>query len=306
LFATVVAAVVIPAQPVHAQACCAGGALLTPARLGPLEKVGVGLQARVRSTRGTFAPDGTWSEIPAGDAENSWEQVVVISARLTSALQTTLVMPVVETHRRIDGLAQTGGGLGDLAVTGRYDLLTAGSSAPWPGVGLLAGVTAPTGRAPDAAATVLATDVTGAGTWDLSLGLGVEQSWERWYVAFNAWATHHLGHQVGLPGGSTTKESFSPRLTGLIIGGYLFPNDMAAAIYLNAFQEGDKTRDGRAEDASAVRLTTVGGTWVWPWAPHWRSQVSLFTDVPAGGFGRNQPSAYGGSLSVLWVWLPSV
>ena len=46
--------------PAAAQACCAGGALVNPARLALHEDYAVGLQTRVRQDLGSFDPDGRY------------------------------------------------------------------------------------------------------------------------------------------------------------------------------------------------------------------------------------------------------
>ena len=60
--AALVAAVVLlgRAVPAAAQACCAGGALVSPVRLAPPDDYAVGVQTRVRSDMGSFLPDGTY------------------------------------------------------------------------------------------------------------------------------------------------------------------------------------------------------------------------------------------------------
>ena len=59
------------------------------------------------------------------------------------------LLPIVQTHRQSSGVDEWGGGLGDVALAGRYDFLLASEAVRWPGVALLAAATLPTGRPVD-------------------------------------------------------------------------------------------------------------------------------------------------------------
>jgi len=287
------------ARTARGQACCAGGALLTPARLGPVEQGAVGVQLKARIARGTFNADGDWTDLRAGERERTFEQALVASLRFHSRGQASVFVPWIETQRKAGGLSETGGGLGDIAWTARYDFLSAGDSPLWPGVSLLLGGNVPSGKDPLSARRPLATDATGTGFWDLSLGLGVEQLWHPWFVALNGWATWHLFRAST----ADVDESQAVRLTVLALGGYLFANEMAPAVYLNAFDEGNKSAGGVSQPGTGLRLTTAGATWVWPWRRWARAQVSVFADLPWQGLGRNETAGLGGAASVLFVWL---
>lgn len=296
--ATVLALFVCRVRAAHGQACCAGGALLTPARLGPAEQGGAGLQLKARVSRGTFTALGRWSDLREGEVERTFEQAVVASLRFHPRAQASVLVPWVETQRREGGLSETGGGLGDIAWTARYDFFSAGDSPVWPGVSLLLGGNVPSGTDPLNAKHPLATDATGTGFWDLSVGVGIEQLWRPWFVALNGWVTWHLFRAST----ADIDESQSPRFTLLAVGGYLFDNDMAAAVYLNGFNEGNKSAGGVSQPGTGLRLTTAGATWVWPWRRWARGQLSVFADLPWQDTGRNETAALGGAASVLFVW----
>ena len=109
------------------------------------------------------------------------------------------------------GLDEWGGGIGDLAVTARYDFLLAAEAVHWPGIALLAGATFPTGTPPDRATRTLATDATGAGTYDATIGLGLEKVGDHAYGAVSGWLTHRFARTVSVPGAAPLTESFSLR-----------------------------------------------------------------------------------------------
>src|SRR5512140_3672288 len=131
----------------RAQACCAGGSALTPGRLAPHESILVGAQARVASVFASFDSNGHYATSPAGTSEVDLEQDAFAAVRFLKRAQAALLVPIVETHRQTQANgAEFGGFFGDANVSARYDFTIAGESKVVPGIGLLAGLTLPTGR----------------------------------------------------------------------------------------------------------------------------------------------------------------
>src|SRR5262245_26310088 len=97
------AALAARAAPAAAQACCAGGALVSPVRLAPPDDYAVGLQTRVRSDLGSFLPDGTYVSSSVA-SEQDVEQDLAASFRLARRAQVSVVLPYVETHRTAPGV----------------------------------------------------------------------------------------------------------------------------------------------------------------------------------------------------------
>lgn len=285
------------ARPAAAQACCAGGALVNPARLALHEDYGVGIQARARANLGSFDPAGHYTS--SQEASEILEQDFAASLRFSSRGQASVVLPVIQTHGRAGAaLDDWGGGVGDLALTSRYDFLLASEALYWPGFALLAGVTFPTGTPPDQAAA----DATGAGTYDATLGVGLEKIRGHAYAALDAWLTHRFARTVDVAG-APIRESFGLRWTLLALGGYVFDNEAALALYVNILGEGDATINGTGAPMTSLRLTTAGGALVVPFRDVWRVQAAIFSDVMLTAFGRNELAGAGLSASLIRVWL---
>src|SRR6201999_23593 len=109
--------------------------------------------------------------------------------------------PIIETWREttLDG-GHLGGGIGDVNLSARYDFVVAGESLYVPGVALLAGVTAPTGRASESARARLAVDATGIGAWQANVALALEQTFGPWLLnatAIVAKRTPRFGQTLG-------------------------------------------------------------------------------------------------------------
>jgi hypothetical protein len=287
-----------------AQACCAGGAVVTPTRLAPHEDFAVGLQVRVRSNGGWFDSHGQYAG--TSGREQIFEQDLAGSLRFSGRGQAAAVLPFIETHRRAAGLDDTGGGIGDLALTARYDLLLATEALYLPGFGILLAATLPTGRAPDEATHPLATDATGAGTYDVTIGADVEKVAGHMYAAFNGWLTHRFVRKVTVtaPGTPSTeiRESFSARITLLAVAGYVFDSEAALGAYASFMNEGTATINGAEDPTTRLRLTTAGLAGVLPVRDRWRIQGALFSDLRWNGFGRNEPAGVGLTASLIRVW----
>jgi hypothetical protein len=289
------------ARPAAAQACCAGGTVVTPTRLALHEDVAVGVQLRARVNPGSFGADGHYTS--SSGVEQIFEQDVAASVRVAEKGQLGAVLPILQTHRNVAGLNDWGGGVGDVSLTARYDFLLGAQSLYWPGFGVLAASTIPTGTPPDKASHPLAADATGDGTYDVTIGVDVEKAAGHLYAALNGWLTHRFARRLTAGGGPSLSESFSLRWTLLAVAGYVFDSEAALGLYVNTLNEGPATIDGAEDPTSSLRLTTVGLAGVLPIRDLWRIQGAVFKDVTVDSFGRNEPAGYGLTLSLVRVWL---
>ena len=101
------------ATPAAAQACCTGGALVSPVRLAPPEDYAVGLQTRARSDMGSFGARRQLLAARLASTEQDLEQDLAASFRLARRAQVGFVLPYVETHRTEPGVDDWGSGIGD-------------------------------------------------------------------------------------------------------------------------------------------------------------------------------------------------
>ncbi len=296
--AALLVALAAHATPAAAQACCAGGALVSPVRLAPPEDYAVGLQTRVRNDMGLFGADGSYTSFAnTSSTEEDVEQDLAISFRLARRAQVSLVLPYVETHRTEPGLDEWGSGLGDVAVNVRYDFKLAAEMTTWPGFALLGGVVFPTGKAVGDGTNPAATDATGTGTYNVTLGIDVEKVHGPLYGALNVWGTYSGSNSSQ---GVTT--SYPLQLTALAVAGYVFENEAAAALYVNFLERGDNTLNGVTQPGTVLRLTTVGATGLVPLAEDWRLSGSIYTDVLLASFGRNEQAGAGVTATLVRAW----
>jgi len=288
------------ATPARAQACCSGGSVVTPTRLAVYEDYAVGFQTRARSNLGAFGSDGRYT---AGSGGEILEQDLAASARIGNAFQLGALLPTVETHRSESGLDEWGGGVGDLALSARYDLLLAADAGRWPGVAILVGGTIPTGTPPDQAHKPLSTDATGVGTYDVSAGVALEKVSRHGYAALNFWLTHRFDRTITPSMGAAFRQSFGLRATAQAVGSYVFDSRAALALTATVLDEASASIDGVESPGSGLRLTTVGAAGVLPLREAWRLQGFAFADVMIASFGRNEPAGVGLTASIVHVWM---
>lgn len=280
-------------SPAHAQACCAGGSAVTPARLEPHEDALAGIQVRAASVLGSYQLHRGYVGSPSGDTEYDYEEDALGAIRILRQGQVALLAPLVETSRGTpqDG-SHFGGGVGDLNLSMRYDFVLAGESRYVPGVALLAGLTLPTGTPIESAKRDV--DATGIGAFQGSIAVALEQTFGPWLVNATGIVTRRtsrFGQTLGTQG------------TLLVAGAYTFSNDAAAALSLSYTFEGDATRsDGRDIPDSSKRVTTVTLLGLWPISDAWRLLGSVLWNPPVDALGNNQPATGGLTLTIIRSW----
>ena len=281
-----------------AQACCVGTGLVTPARLRTFEDRAVGMQMRARSVMGAFGGTGSYATSASGNREVGFEEDLFGAVRLGSHLQVGLWAPFVQTGRQQGGLSGWGGGLGDVAGNVRFDAINAGTRGAWPGVALLAALSVPTGQPLDEADDPLATSGTGTGSFEGSLGIAIEEIVGKGFVSLGGWVSQRSARTV-----MGSEQSFSPRLSALLAGGYTFGHDATVGAFASLLRQGDARDGGVAIANSGVALVTAGAALALPFWDTWRLQATLFSDVPIAGWGRNQSVGFGGTLAIIRFWI---
>jgi hypothetical protein len=289
------AAVLCPAR-ARAQACCAGGSAITPARLQIHDDFLAGTALRAAEVFGSYYVGGRYVGQPPGTTETDLEEDVFVAARVLRRGQLALLVPFVETRRSVPpqlGGTHFAGGVGDINFSGRYDFITAGESYFVPGIAVLAGVTAPTGTSPEQASQPLAVDATGIGAWQINGALALEQTYGPW-----------LFNLTGILAVRTPRygQMLAPQTTLLAATAYTLPNDVAVALSASYAFEGDATQGGAPVADSGKALTTVTLSTLVPVTDAWRVLGGLYLDPPLSQLGNNQPASAGVTLTVIWSW----
>jgi hypothetical protein len=235
---------------------------------------------------------------PGGQGELDFEEDLFGAVRLFERAQVALLLPFVETWRKGNLAQATGGGIGDMNLSARYDFVRAGESRYVPGIAALAGVTAPTGLPPTSSqAGTLAVDATGTGAWQGNFGLALEQSFGHWLVNATeifAWRAPFSAQGV--------EDALAPQWTTLAGVGYVFSNEAALAFFGSFTYEGSPAINGKVFPNGERDVTLFGLSGVYPACQHLRLQSSLFFNPPLSGFGAGQTAAVGLTFTVIWSW----
>jgi hypothetical protein len=275
------------------QACCAGASALGIARLAPHEDAVAGLGARLVWLYGSMDGERRYVPAPPKTAELDLQQDFVGTVRVLGHGQLTAIVPIVETYRKVPGLAEVGGGLGDVQLAARYDFIEPGASPQWPGMALSFGLTLPTGRAPETSSP-LATASTGTGSTQAGAQIALERGFGDVLVNLSGSALWQAPRVV-----FDLHEQRGPAFTAFAAGGYSFRNGVVAALTAAYTAELDGRLEGVTVPGSGHELTRVGVSGGYALSSDWRLQASLFGDLPVGPLARNQPLGAGLSAMLL-------
>jgi hypothetical protein len=278
----------------RAQACCAGAAAITPGRLILHERALAGTEVRGSVLTGSHAADGAFRAAPSGTSEWDFEQDVFGSLALTERAQASVLVPFLESARRSPTTgSEFGGGLGDVNASVRYDFVWSHEYRYVPGLALLAGVTLPTGRAPESAKQPLGSDATGLGAVQANLGVAAERSFGAWFAdaaLLVAKRFDRTAHGV--------RSGLATQFTGIAAGGYAWPQT-SAALAVTYAAEGDASLDGANVPSSAKRELRLTSSVTTSLSDTLRLRGGVFLDAPLDGLGQNEPDALG--LSATFV-----
>lgn len=289
----VVLSVVLVASVAQGAACCMSSSVLGVGRLAIWETAAVGTQLGWAHTAGRSDSLGHWRGLETGTLEDEARLDVWGIVRLAETVELNARVPWV-LGVRTGSLRETsvGGGLGDVSLGVRWDLLRLGDYVELPGVAVLAGVVGPTGRRPEDALDSLGASATGRGSWQLSLGLAVEKAVAPWFVRLDGAFTWSAPfRRVDLPGW----QQFGPSLQAGVSGGFeAWADRLVLAASLRYEHEWDLNLDGATVAQSAASTLSVVVSASLKVATHWTVSASATSDVLNRlGVGQNRPERLG-------------
>lgn len=282
-----------------AQACCAGASAITPGRLELHEQALVGAQLRAAWQLGTYSTSGDYRPRARGGVVLDTEQDLFVALRVLRRGQFGVLAPVLESYRHSAAAgAELGGGIGDVNLNARYDFVWGRQLGYWPGIAALLGVTLPSGRAPEMARKPLASDATGIGTTQVTLGIALERPLDDWLISLNGLLAKRAPRSV-----HGVKSELGTQLSAVLALGYTFLPDASAAVLLTYLHEGNARIDGRVVEGSGRKQLRVSAAFSVALSDTTRAQVSFFLDPALAGFGQNLPASTGGACTIVRSWL---
>ncbi len=194
------------------------------------------------------------------------------------------------------GVHLAGRALGDTFVRARWDVRDPDERLPWPGVGLVFGVRAPTGDVGADASALSDVAGTGLGAWELSAGVDLRRSLGSVWMLGVA-----VEGAARLPDESTgTDRLLGPRVTTALSLMYRPTDDLAVSLSVAEWWEGPTVLGGVNEPDSSLRRTTVSaGLTTRTEALRWTAVVAA--DPGFNGFGTNGVTTLRVGLLAAWV-----
>ena len=277
-----------------AQACCTTTGALFPARLQGNENGLVGVAASVAGTYGAFDSSRALQGQPAGVGETDLQQTVLVTARLLDDVQVNVAVPIVETWRVAPGTSAIGGGVGDMSLSARWDVLRAGRSHA-PGIAPIASLTVPSGRPAELAREPLAVDATGTGAAQVGVGVSLEQLFGRTLLAASATTLLHGARTV-----AGVHSQLGPALAVTLGASYVIGrHGVALAGSLMYMESLDATVAGADVPGSARALTQLTLSLAVPMP--WGRVLGAITLVPPfAGLAQNELGTVGGTLTFVY------
>lgn len=248
---------------------------------------------------GSFDRDSHFHKNEPGSSQIDTSWTAFGTARVVPRLQLSASLPVLVSFRdSASSESETGAGIGDLGLNFRYDIVLNRQQRFLPGVGLIAGVTAPTGRSPESSQSALGSDIAGLGAWQLSAGLWLERSFEDWLVTGAGWLSLRPVRSI-----DSIEIALAPQGSLLLALGYSFTDALGLSLSGTYVFEGDAHVDGAVSPSSGRRQTrlTLGGSFSCNDA--YRLLASAFIDPPIDSFGQNQIPQAGLVTTFIWSFL---
>jgi len=280
-----------------AQACCVAPGAAGASRLAPHESFLTGVDARAQTTMGTFDAQGRFRGTPAGTRDIALEQNIFMTARLLSRGQLTAGVPLVQTVRSSGATSSSGGGVGDVRASARWDLVRPEDAGAAPGVAVVGGVALPTGRPPEQSSDVLGTDATGTGTTQVWGGLSLEKTWGPWLALAVATVNFRADREV-----SGTRSSIPPRYSLGVITAHAWRSGVALSFGATYALEDRARVDGVVVAGSARRALILTTALQIPLGPAGRLVGTVFATPPIPAVSAGDPAPLGLSLALVKPW----
>jgi len=270
-----------------AAACCGSGHGLGQ-RLGPSERAAISISLRGADRFGGHGYDGAFALAPPGvlDLEGRAELGVLVAP--VSRLQLGLVAPLVLSARRSGDVSATGGGLGDLAFSARFDVVPLSSAGALPAIAITTALTVPTGRSAADTTDPLAAGATGLGAFEVRPGIFIEKN-------FDGAATAIFSASVGLRTAMTDargeRVELGPRARFVAAAGPIFDSGLSLSGGVVHEIEAAPSIAGATTPGADRRRTAALVFAGYDISSRYTLLASLEADLPIPVIGKNEPSA---------------
>jgi hypothetical protein len=256
----------------------------------------IGVSASVTGAYGSFDSGRVLHGQPAGSGEVDFLETLLVTTRVIEPLQINVSFPLAETWRSAPGVTDFGGGVSDMSLAIRWDMLRAGIDKVVPGIATTASLTLPTGTPPELAKDPLASGATGLGSAQLGAGLAFEQLFGRLLFVLTGSIVFHGARTV-----AGVQSQLGPDIQAVLGASYTFPSGIglgATARYMSSL---DATASGQDVPGSMRATTQFAVSLAFPLRKlDSRLLASIFVVPPISSVAQNEPGTLGASLTFIY------
>ena len=276
-------------SPAKGAACCMSASAVGIGRLLNWERFAMGLRTTASAGLGDWDSEGDWRAYSEDYADTQWRSELWALVGLGQRASIFGRLPWMLNFRHVGNLGNgTGGGLADVQLGARFELLSIGEILYLPAVAVTFAVTAPTGR-PPSASDVTGASVTSRGGWALGGGVSFEHTSVPYFARFD------VGVSVPLPHDG---RRFGASVTLALTGGYELSTGLVISVYARLLREGALWIDGAVIDDSQRSDAGLGLAVSYRFNPHWTLQAAIDSGLFIDGLGDNQQGRVAPTLGI--------
>lgn len=288
---------------VFGQSCC-GGSFYDIAVLSLDKKALINFGLNYDNYSGAWNQKGEWKKLNI----TSWQMRPLIAGayRFNKFLQAGMTIPYVINRNEFPGLPPQSSGLGDISVSGRFELFheyeryKSGEryhiDRDKPYLAFTAGLTFPTGTSDETATTEA--EITGKGIFSSSLGLSAVKSviQKKFQIGLDLSWQHNFEKTYSKIYNEPLQESINKKLGDRIIYGlsfiYLINDFHAASASIGGFRQGTYKINDIAGDNSDESSFNFSASYTYYPVSFIRITPTIKWFIPRNDYGKNTTGSY--------------
>ncbi len=293
------------------QSCC-GGSIYDVAVLPLSKKALFNLGFNYENYMGVWNESGEWNKI----TNTSYQVKPLISTgyRFNKQIQAGFSFPIIYNRNELPGLKPSGSGIGDITISGRYELLHEFQTYKYcdknltdkksPYLAFTFGLTFPTGVSDESATSE--TDITGKGFYTSSLGLSLIKSIVRnkFQTSLDISWQHNFEKTYSNVYGEPVTNTFTKKLGDRFNYGlsliYLLNEKNAFALSAGGFLQGSYTIDGiKGYNSDEYVLNFITSYTFYP-NLNIRITPAFKWYIPANNIGKNSTGSFLITLNLVY------
>jgi len=291
-FALVVAAT----SRAHAAPCCVSATSFGVGRLLIWEDFAAGLQLSHSRVFGEWDQSAHLRTNPDGYREGVTLAQPWAIVRLAERAELQAWAPILVNDRWSNGVHQIAGGLGDVGMASRFQLVAIGEYQGLPSLATTLGVVGPTGRRIEQTSPPLFAGATGRGSWGGFVAAETEYAHIPWFVRLEGALSLFAPFTRPDTG---QRQQYGPLVVSTFSAGReVVPDKLVAAVAMTGEWQRKIKLEGAEVQQSQAYLYSIAASLSWRASPHWTLLWVVSDSLAPDGFGMNRDARIGGTFGV--------